>query len=284
MKPASLFDLGVYSTQWIKDFYTQAGIWWGDDPQVVGVHEARVKLIERLCGPEIKRILDLGAGPGRTVAALADHGHSVVGVELNPTDARYAREFLKAPRTGTVTFLEADFYTVELQGPFDVVTCWQVFGMGSDADQRRLLRRIAQEWLAPEGSVLLDVYNPAGPARDASKEWRLAPLAGVPGSVEMIERCHYDPVQGRWIDEWQPTAHPENALAQTLRCYTLADLLLLLEGTGLCVKRIEIAGEAVDVAVNRTTTSTTWFASDYNYLVQLGREALELSDANRLQK
>ncbi len=24
MKPVSLFDLGIYSTTWIKDFYTQA--------------------------------------------------------------------------------------------------------------------------------------------------------------------------------------------------------------------------------------------------------------------
>jgi hypothetical protein len=111
-----------------------------------------------------------------------------------------------------------------------------------------LLRRISQEWLAEEGSVLLDVYNPLGPARDDGREWRLAPLAGVSGSVEMIERCHYDPMTGRWIDEWQPTEHPENALAQTLRCYTPADLLLLLEGSGLRLERVEIDGEAIDVS------------------------------------
>lgn len=265
----SLLSQETYSQDWVKDFYTQAGIWWGEDPQAAGEHTKRVELIERLCGPGIKHILDLGAGPGRTVAALADYGHTVVGVELNPTDAAYARELLKNPRKGAVTFLEADFYTVDLPGQFDVVTCWQVFGIGSDADQRRLLRRIAQEWLAPGGSVLLDVYNPAGPARDASREWRLAPLPGVPGSVEMIERCLFDPVQGRWIDLWQPTANPEKTLAQTVRCYTPADLLLLLEGTGLGLKYIEINGEAVNVAANTQTTSTTLFARDYNYLVQL---------------
>ena len=269
----SLLRQPDYSQDWVKDFYTQAGIWWGNDPQASGTHAERVRLIGKLCGTGPKRVLDLGSGPGGTVAALADAGYTVVGVELNPTDAAYARELLKAPRKGAVTFLEADFYTVELQGPFDVVTCWQVFGIGSDADQRRLLRRIAQEWLAPEGSVLLDVYNPAGPARDNGKEWRLTPLPGVTGSVEMIERCLYDPVQGRWIDEWQPTANPENTLAQTLRCYTPADLLLLLEGTGLRLQHVEIAGDAVDVMANRRTTSTAIFKSDYNYLVQLGREA-----------
>lgn len=267
----SLLRQETYAQDWVKDFYTQTGIWWGRDPQAAGEHAARMQIIERLCKPAPRRILDLGAGPGRTAAALADEGYDVVGVELNPTDAGYARELLKVPRKGRLEFLEADFYTVSLQEQFDLVTCWQVFGLGSDADQRRLLQRIAREWLAPGGTVLLDVYHPAGPARDAGREWRLPPLAGVPGSVEMIERCHYDPVQGRWIDEWQPVENSENSLAQTLRCYTPADLLLLLEGTSLQLQYVEIAGQAVDVQANRITPSVQWFNSDYNYLAQLCR-------------
>lgn len=268
----SLLKQETYVQDWVKDFYTQSGIWWGDDPQASGEHSACVNTIERLCKPGLKRILDLGAGPGRTAAALADSGHSVVGVELNPTDAGYARELQKVPRKGKLKFLEADFYSVELHGEFDVVTCWQVFGMGSDSDQRRLLKRIAQEWLVSDGTVILDVYNPAGPARDVGKETRLSPLAGVPGSVEMIERCHYNSVQGRWIDEWQPVANPENALAQTLRCYTPADLLLLLEGTGLRLQQAEISGQAVDVQANLITPSSEWFAKDYNYLALLSTD------------
>ena len=71
MKPASLFELGTYSPDWIKDFYDQTGIWWGADPQEQGVHAARVATIERLCGPAPHRILDLGAG-------LADQRHHQV--------------------------------------------------------------------------------------------------------------------------------------------------------------------------------------------------------------
>ncbi len=63
--------------------YTQAGIWWGDDPQAEGTHTERAAIIKRLCGAGKKRILDLGAGPGRTAAHLADQGHDVVAVELN---------------------------------------------------------------------------------------------------------------------------------------------------------------------------------------------------------
>lgn len=258
-----------YSRDWVQDFYSQAGIWWGKDPQVAGVHQSRLKTVERLCSSGVKTILDLGTGPGVTAAALADAGHHVVAVEFAPTRAKFARDLAKIPRKGSLTVLEDDFYEMELVDHFDVVCCWQTFGIGTDADQRRLLRRIAQEWLAPEGSVLLDVYNPAGPARDAGKEWRLKPLPGVPGSVEMVERCHYDPVQGRWIDEWQPTANPESSLAQTLRCYTPADLMLLLEGTGLRLKLIEIEGKVIEVTANRRTVSASWFTGDYNYLVQL---------------
>ena len=226
----------------------------------------------RLRGPGPKRILELGAGPGATAAAFADAGHTVVAVELSPQRAAFAHALAQSPRAGSLTVLEADFYTVALDGPFDVVCCWEVFGLGSDADQRRLLRRIAQEWLAPDGCVLVDVYNPIRPARDAGATERLAPLAGVPGSVEMVERCHFDPVHCRWIDEWEPTAAPEQALAQAIRCYTPADLLLLLEGTGLTLRHIEVDGETVDWNSNRITTAGPLMTA-WSYLVLLRRES-----------
>ena len=176
----SLLKQSDYSREWVKDFNTQAGVWWGDDPQAPGVHDERVKLVERLCGRGPKRILDLGAGGAGTVAALADYGHGVVGAELNPTDTAYALELFRTPLIDPVIFLEADFNTVELEGQFDVVTCWPAFGIGSDADQRRLLKRIAQEWLATGGSVLVELINPVGPARDHGKGRRLNPLPACP--------------------------------------------------------------------------------------------------------
>ena len=212
--------------------------------------------------------MDLGAGPGKSAAAMADRGHHVVMVELNPTDAGYARQLLQIPRKGSLALYEADWFSVVLEGKFDVVCCWEAFGLGDDADQRRLLRRIAGEWLAPGGSALLDVYNPAQPAHDAGKEVRLPPLKDVPGSVEMIERCYFDALHSRWIDEWQPVAAPEKALAQSVRCYTPADFLLLLEGTGLALARVEVGGETIDFMSSRIMTS--WPSpNNYSYLVKL---------------
>jgi SAM-dependent methyltransferase len=268
MKPVSLLNLGVYSPEWIKDFYDQAGIWWGADPQAPAVHKTRVETIERLCGAGSKTILDLGTGPGATAAALADAGHNVTAVELSPARADYARKLARISHAGSLLVLEDDFYTVKLQERFDVVCCWETFGLGTDTDQRRLLRRIEDEWLKPDGCVLMDVYSPIRPARDAGTERRLSPLEGVPGSVEMINRCHFDPFRNRWIDEWIPVAEPGNALAQTVRCYTPADFLLLLEGTGLSIQRMEVDGQRLDMLTNNITVSSP-LRDAWCYLVQL---------------
>lgn len=269
MNSTSLFHLGHYSTAWVKDFYTQAGIWWGADPHDgPDDHQSRVAIVERLCGPGKRRILDLGAGSGFTAAAMADAGHAVVGVELNPTDIGYAQALLESPRPGSLAMVEGDYYTVELDGRFDVVCWWEGFGLGSDADQRRMLRRIAHDWLAPGGCALVDVYNPARAARHAGEAVHLDALPDVPGSVDMIERCHFDAVYGRWIDEWQPAADPERTLAQTIRCYTPADFLLLLEGTGLALKRIEVGGQEIDLQANQMMLSEPLLEA-WGYLVQL---------------
>jgi SAM-dependent methyltransferase len=268
MSPVSLFELGLYSSKWIKDFYDQAGVWWGADPQAPSVHISRVETIERLCGAGSKTILDLGTGPGATAAALAEAGHRVTAVELSPARADYARKLARISRKGSLVVLEDDFYTVELKERFDVVCCWETFGLGTDADQRRLLKRMADDWLKPEGRVLMDVYSPFRPARDAGTERRLPLLVGVPGSVEMINRCQFDPFHSRWIDEWIPVSEPQNALAQTVRCYSPSDFLLLLEGTRLIMEHIEVEGRILHIEVNKVTISNLLMDA-WCYLVEL---------------
>jgi len=81
MEPISLFRLGKYSLDWVKDFYTQSDIWWGPDAGE-NYYKGRVATIEHICGKEPKRILELGAGSGAVAAILAEAGHAVVAVEL----------------------------------------------------------------------------------------------------------------------------------------------------------------------------------------------------------
>ena len=215
--PHSLLHHGRYTPFWIQDFYDQAGIWWGADPR----HQASMRPDCNRGAPlraRAQRILDLGAGPGATAAALADAGHTVVAVELSPQRAAFAHTLAESPRAGSLTVLEADFYTVALDGPFDVVCCWEVFGLGTDADQRRLLRRIAQDGFSRTAACWWMFTTPparlATPARQNG--WRPSPACPARWRWE---RCHFDPVHCRWIDEWEPAA-PEQALAQAIRCYT----------------------------------------------------------------
>ena len=188
MSPTSLYQIGHYSLEWVRGFYEQTGIWWGEDPQDEGTHQARVDTIRRLCGPGPFSILDLGTGPGVTAAAMADDGHHVTAIEFASTRAEFARKLMGIPYKGSLNVLEADFYTVDLPKKFDLVTYWDGFGVGTDADQRKLLKRIAQDWLKPEGQVLMDVFNPYKASLESGKERVLNPLKGVPGSVKMVNR------------------------------------------------------------------------------------------------
>ena len=185
MKKQSLLQNGVYSTGWIKDFYDQTGIWWGPDSEIGAEEQARALTINRLCGPGSKRVLELGCGAGHAAAAAADLGHAVTGVDLSTRRIQQARDNFPGPHPGSLTFIEGDFYTIQLEGKFDAITYWDGFGLLDDDGQRTLFRRIAQEWLAPGGSFLVDVASSAWAARNAGKEMVLAPLEGVPGSVKM---------------------------------------------------------------------------------------------------
>lgn len=183
MKLTSLLDQGTYTLDWIQDFYTQAGEWWGEDPQASDVHSKRVKTVKRLYGNGIKDILELGAGTGVSAAALADAGYHVTTVELSTSRVEYAKRLAEIPRLGSLDIIKDDFYAVELKKCFDVVCCWETFGLGSDTDQRRLLKRIATEWLGPGDCLLMDVYSPVRPAREAGTERRLPPLRWIWGAV-----------------------------------------------------------------------------------------------------
>jgi hypothetical protein len=46
------------------------------------------------------------------------------------------------------------------------------------------------------------------------------------------------------VDTWWPAADPEQGVTQVLRCYTPADLSLLLAGTGLALTTIHVGEHA----------------------------------------
>ncbi|QWF83271.1 hypothetical protein HUW46_06711 [Amycolatopsis sp. CA-230715] len=223
---------------WVREFYSTTGAWWAAADAVVTDRDHRRVSLLRTHGGEGARVLELGSGYGTTAVAAASAGYAVTAVELSDR-ANATGELAKDVGSGSLVVHQADFYTVDLPGPFDTVCYWNGFGIGSDADQRRLLTRIAS-WLRPGGAALVDVFNPFVWASWHGDEEHLEPDPAAGYHHELRERTTFDPVTCTATDTWWDTADPGRVLSQHLRCYTPADLALLLTGTGLALSGVVV--------------------------------------------
>jgi len=228
------------SMEWVPEFYRKQYEWadwrnrWADfDP---ATHDPHVDAVRRLAGDGPKRILELGPGTGSTAAALANAGHDVVTIELQPMLAEHIAELAHEVEGGSLRSLTGDFYNVDPGGPFDVVAYFDGFGLGTDEDQRRLLRRVGG-WLAPDGCGLIDVLTP----------WHFAKTAGGEEEFPEGSGVHYregfDADGSRMTEEMWRAGEEDDVVTQSLRCYSPADLRLLLEGTNLGLVEIEPYGD-----------------------------------------
>lgn len=209
---------------WVRSFYEKqhqwAKIYCAD---VEAYHRDKAESIMLPDGKGHHLILELGCGGGQMTAALADLGHSVVAVDLNEAAVRHAIRLANARPHAQITLIQGDFYAVNPGGPFDIVCYFDGFGIGTDADQQRLLRRVA-DWLKNDSRAFIDVYNPCYWRRVAgtTMEW-----------PDVCRRYGFDAAGCRLLDTWWPTCHPTDAVTQSLRCYSPNDLEVLLDGTGL---------------------------------------------------
>lgn len=261
----------VNDRSWVKEFYDSAADWWGESWYEGENLAPRLAQVEKYVGSPPKTLLELGAGTGETAGFLAAAGYDITAVDLSEKNFSLLQKVSK--KTPRVTAIHGDFLTAVVPGHFDAVCLFETFGMGTDADQRRLLKRIASEWLSPRGVVIMDVYHPFGPICIAGSAQSLDKLPDIPGSVDMTERAYYDAVLGRWIDEWEPVNDPASTRRQSIRCYTPADLLLLLEGTGLRIILAEFDGKAFDPSPAAVTDSSPLldYKKNYAYTVILAR-------------
>lgn len=228
---------------WVENFYSRTGAWWGRaEAHVTERDYHRVSLMHEHTGADPKRVLELGSGYGTTAVAMTMAGHTVTAVEISDR-ADFTAELAGNVTLGALTVIKDDFYAVHLAEQFDVVCYWNGFGTGSDADQRRLLSRIARHWLRPGGVALIDVFNPFVWARwDGDEEHRMAdPSRGY--EHELFERTTFDPVTCTAVDTWWEAGSPDDKISQALRCYTPADLTLLLAETGLQITAITAGDE-----------------------------------------
>jgi cyclopropane fatty-acyl-phospholipid synthase-like methyltransferase len=99
-------------------------------------------------------VLDLGCGVGGSLITIAHHSPAVlVGVTISHAQARIAAAALRRYRLATrCHVLEADYHTLPLAGPFDLIAAIESLVHAAEPD--RVWREIAR-LLRPGGQVVL---------------------------------------------------------------------------------------------------------------------------------
>lgn len=225
---------------WVREFYSKQNEWFGIYlGNIEESHHKRAWLVQELADLKSKiKILELGAGGGQTAAAMANLGHDVTMIELLHESAECAQKLARELRNGSLSVVEGDFYKYDFQPEFDLICYFDSFGIGSDDDQKILLKRI-QSWLKPNGKVIIEIGATWFWARAAGKE---IDLGGAMRSYD------FDPIGSRLIDRWWLPENPKEVYAQSLRCYTPADLKMLLDDSGLIIKEL-LPGGTIDFEI-----------------------------------
>jgi len=252
---------------WINKFYSTTGKWWGPAEQKISPRDyQRLSNAKRLTNNHLKEVLELGVSYGNTAAVFAEDGLHVTAIEISDR-IDFAENHKQREYKGSLAFIKEDFYKVKLLHQFDTVCYWNGFGIGTDEDQRKLLRKVAHEWLTQDGSLIMDVLNPFVWTKwDKDEEHKKAnPERGY--NFNVSQKIEFDPIQNRIYDTWWETDKPENKYTQTIRCYSPADLLLLVEGTGLKVIHMEVEGEIINWT--KKIPSHHPIQKNHEYLVQI---------------
>lgn len=145
-----------------------------NDEEILNAQQELLQKLDRLAGQPGKKILELGGGKGYFAVAAAKQGYEVTVIELMDVAAHYIRQLAEEQNVNEqLTIINGDFYTAEIPGVFDVLCYWDGLGIGSDADQQKLLNRI-QDWLKPCGIALIDIYTPWFWSKAAGRKMHLA--------------------------------------------------------------------------------------------------------------
>jgi SAM-dependent methyltransferase len=100
------------------------------------------RLVDALL-PRRARVLDAGCGPGRVGAFLADAGHDVVGVDVDPVLIAAAEQDHPGPRWIVGDLAELDLPGLGIAGGFDGIVCaGNVMTFLAAGTRREVLRRL----------------------------------------------------------------------------------------------------------------------------------------------
>jgi SAM-dependent methyltransferase len=172
-----------------------------DDPGDLDLYLA---MAERADGP----VLELAAGTGRLAIPLAEAGHQVTAVDLDPAMLNRARNRGRGiAGADRLTFVEADLVGLRLPdaGRYGLafIALNSLLVLGSRAAQRAALRTMADH-LAPGGLAVVDVWLPDG-----------EDLARFDGRI-MLEWPRLDPETGAAVTKVASALHDAASSTVTL--------------------------------------------------------------------
>lgn len=227
--------------EWVTQFYKQQFLLSQSNLKEASqsVYLQEVARIHEQMGKPYKKVLELGAGNGGLANAMASQGRDVTSIELVQELATFA----KTNSSASVNIICGDFYTIDVKGLFDCVLYIDGFGVGEDADQLRLLKRI-YHWLNNDGYALIDIYEP--------NYWRQVYRGEIVlnDDSSLFRKYDFDEKALRFTDTWWHKDNESDKYMQSLKCYSPKCIYELCQ-----LANLEVVGYFPNGAMNFETWS-----------------------------
>ncbi|HGP3674277.1 MULTISPECIES: class I SAM-dependent methyltransferase [Bacillus cereus group] len=183
--------------------------------------EQLAKEVKEQIGHPFQSMLELGAGNGGFARAMSKLRVKMTTVEL----VRELVMFAKEHSTNDIAIHCADFYKINFEEKFDVVSYLDGFGVGTDDEQLILLKRI-KNWMKDDGCALIDIYQPLYWKKVSGQEMLLS---------SAMRKYEYDSINERMLDHWWHPNNPNDIVTQSLRCYTVDEISNLCAEASLSI-------------------------------------------------
>ena len=207
---------------WTNEFYKMQFEFIGDYPESA-YEESAQEILEQI-GKSVKSLLELGAGNGSLARALSTEIDNVTTVELVEEMVIKTR----ALNPSNIDAIHGSFYDVYLPKKFEAIIYIDGFGVGTDADQLKLLKNI-HHWMTDDGFALIDIYQP--------EHWKKADgFEMYPNPEKMpniIRKYSYDFEENIMMDTWWHEKDEDLKRTQYLKCYTPEEIHRLCQAAGL---------------------------------------------------